>query len=74
MERRFGSAAPLTTGVKEEFQLVEPDARESVPAMEAVIDASPDGSGRVGREPFRDFVGLRAPMFCETDTPQEPEG
>ncbi len=65
MERRFGSSAPFTTGVEEEFQLVDPHTRELVPAIEAVIGASPDGSGRMGRELFQDCVELRTPVFSD---------
>ena len=65
MERRFGSTAPFTTGVEEEFQLVDPHTRELVPAIEAVIGASPDGSGRMGRELFQDCVELRTPVFSD---------
>ncbi|HEV2743997.1 MAG TPA: YbdK family carboxylate-amine ligase [Rubrobacter sp.] len=65
MERRFGSSAPFTTGVEEEFQLVDPHSRELVPAIEAVIGASPDGSERMGRELFQDCVELRTPVFSD---------
>ena len=65
MERRFGSTAPFTTGVEEEFQLVDPHTRELVPAIEAVIGASPDGSERMGRELFQDCVELRTPVFSD---------
>jgi len=65
MERGFGSTAPFTTGVEEEFQLVDPHTRELVPAIEAVIGASPDDSGRMGRELFQDCVELRTPVFSD---------
>src|ERR671917_1729431 len=65
MKRRFGSTAPFTTGVEEEFQLVDPHTRELVPAIEAVIGASPDGSERMGRELFQDCVELRTPVFSD---------
>src|ERR671916_2799403 len=65
METRFGSTAPFTTGVEEEFQLVDPHTRELVPAIEAVIGASPEGSGRMGRELFQDCVELRTPVFSD---------
>ncbi len=63
MERRFGSTAPFTTGVEEEFQLVDPDTRELAQAIESVIGAAPDGSERMGRELFQNCVELRTPVF-----------
>ena len=63
MERRFGSTAPFTTGVEEEFQLVDPRTRELAPAVEAVMGAAPEGSDRMGRELFQDCVELRTPVY-----------
>ncbi len=65
MERRFGSTAPFTTGVEEEFQLVDPHTRELAQAIEAVIGAAPDGSERMGRELFQNCVELRTPVFSD---------
>jgi glutamate---cysteine ligase / carboxylate-amine ligase len=65
MERRFGSTAPFTTGVEEEFQLVDPHTRELAQAIEAVIGAAPDGSERMGRELFQSCVELRTPVFSD---------
>ncbi|HEV2092917.1 MAG TPA: glutamate--cysteine ligase [Rubrobacter sp.] len=65
MERRFGSTAPYTAGVEEEFQLVDPSTRELAPAIEAVLDAAPDGSERMARELFQDCVEMRTPVFSD---------
>ena len=65
MERRFGSTAPFTTGVEEEFQLVDPHTRELAQAIEAVIGATPDGPERMGRELFQNCVELRTPVFSD---------
>src|SRR3712207_5353976 len=65
MERRFGSSAPYTVGVEEEFQLVDPSTRELVPAVEAVLGAAPDGSEKMARELFQDCVEMRTPVFSD---------
>ena len=65
MERRFGSTAPFTTGVEEEFQLVDPHTRELAQAAEAVIGAAPEGSEPMGRELFQNCVELRTPVFSD---------
>jgi carboxylate-amine ligase len=63
MEKRFGSTSPFTTGVEEEFQLVDPSTRELAPAVEAVLGAAPDGSELMARELFQDCVEMRTPVF-----------
>lgn len=40
MEKNFGAGAPYTLGVEEEFQLVDPETRQLVPAVEAVLEAA----------------------------------
>ena len=65
MEKRFGSTAPYTVGVEEEFQLIDPPTRELVPAIEAVLDAAPGGSERMARELFQDCVEMRTPVFSD---------
>ena len=65
MERRFGSTAPYTVGVEEEFQLVDPSTRELVPAVEAVLRAAPEDSERMARELFQECVEMRTPVFSD---------
>jgi len=65
MEKRFGSTSPFTTGIEEEFQLVDPSTRELAPAVEAVLDAAPDGSELMARELFQDCVEMRTPVFSD---------
>lgn len=54
METRFGTSRPYTVGVEEEFQLVDPSTRELVPAIEAVLDAVPEGYDLMAPELFQD--------------------
>ena len=63
MEIRFGTGRPYTVGVEEEFQLVDPSTRELAPAIEAVLDAAPEGSERMAPELFQDCVEMRSPVF-----------
>jgi carboxylate-amine ligase len=63
METRFGTGRPYTVGVEEEFQLVDPSTRELAPAIEAVLDAAPEGSERMAPELFQDCVEMRSPVF-----------
>ena len=63
METRFGTGRPYTVGVEEEFQLVDPSSRELAPAIEAVLDAAPEGSERMAPELFQDCVEMRSPVF-----------
>src|SRR5918997_4338517 len=63
MENRFGSSPSFTTGVEEEFQLVDSASRELVPAIEAVLDAAPGGSERMADELFQDCVEMRTPVY-----------
>jgi hypothetical protein len=63
MEKRFGSTAPYTIGVEEEFQLVDPSSRELAPVIEAVLDAAPSASERMAPELFQDCVEMRTPAF-----------
>jgi glutamate---cysteine ligase / carboxylate-amine ligase len=63
METRFGTSRPYTVGVEEEFQLVDPSTRELVPAIEAVLDAVPEGYDRMAPELFQDCVEMRSPVF-----------
>ena len=65
MERRFGSTAPYTVGVEEEFQLVDPSTRELAQAVEAVLAAAPDGTEKMARELFQNCVEMRTPVFSE---------
>jgi carboxylate-amine ligase len=63
METSFGTTAPYTVGVEEEFQLVDPSTRELAQAIEDVIRLAPDGSERMARELFQDCVEMRTPVF-----------
>ena len=65
MERRFGSTAPFTVGVEEEFQLVDPSTRELAQALEAVLAAAPEGSELMARELFQNCVETRTPVFAD---------
>ena len=65
MERRFGSTAPFTVGVEEEFQLVDPSTRELAQAVEAVLDAAPESSELMARELFQNCVETRTPVFSD---------
>ena len=65
MEKRFGSTSPFTMGIEEEFQLVDPSTRELAPAVEAVLDAAPDGSELIARELFQDCLEMRTPVFSD---------
>src|SRR4028118_2152152 len=65
MEKRFGSTPPFTTGIEEEFKLVDPSTRELAPAVEAVLDAAPDGSELMAQELFQDCVEMRTPVFSD---------
>jgi len=65
MEKHFGSTSPFTTGIEEEFQLVDPSTRELAPAVEAVLDAAPGGSELMARELFQDCVEMRTPVFSD---------
>jgi carboxylate-amine ligase len=63
MQTSFGSGPRHTVGLEEEFQLIDPSTRELVPAIEAVLDAAPDGSDRIAPELFQDCVEMRTPVF-----------
>ncbi|MDP9480457.1 MAG: YbdK family carboxylate-amine ligase [Actinomycetota bacterium] len=63
METSFGATRPYTVGVEEEFQLVDPSTLELVPAIESVLGAAPEGSGRMAPELFQDCVEMRSPVF-----------
>ena len=63
MQTRFGSSFQHTVGLEEEFQLIDPSTRELAPAIDAVLDAAPDGSERIAPELFQDCVEMRTPVF-----------
>src|ERR687896_654247 len=63
MQTRFGSSPRHTVGLEEEFQLIDPSTRELAPAIDAVLDAAPDGSERIAPELFQDCVEMRTPVF-----------
>jgi glutamate---cysteine ligase / carboxylate-amine ligase len=65
MENRFGTTAPYTVGVEEEFQLVDPSTRELAQAIEAVLGAAPDGSERMAPELFQACVETRSPIYAD---------
>ena len=53
-ENRFGTTAPFTIGVEEEFQLVEPATREMAPTIEAVLETASRGAQWLAPELFQD--------------------
>lgn len=63
METLFGTTAPYTVGVEEEFQLVDPSTRGLAPAIEPVMEAAEKDSGRLARELFQDCVEVRSPVY-----------
>lgn len=66
MEINFGSTAPYTTGVEEEFQLVEPESLALTPAIEDVL-AARDAAGlpedSVTSELSASCLETRSPVF-----------
>lgn len=63
MQTHFGRSPRHTVGLEEEFQLVDPSTRELAPAIDAVLDAAPDGSERIAPELFQDCVEIRSPVY-----------
>ncbi|MGF1471203.1 MAG: YbdK family carboxylate-amine ligase [Rubrobacteraceae bacterium] len=62
MECNFGSGAPFTVGVEEEFQLVAPESRELTPAIDEVLAAA-DGAAWIASELSQSCVELVSPVF-----------
>ncbi len=62
METSFGSTRSYTVGVEEEFQLVDPETRELVPAIDALLESGA-GLGWITSELSQSCVELVSPIF-----------
>jgi carboxylate-amine ligase len=62
MENAFGAGSAYTVGIEEEFQLVDPESRALVPAVDGVIAAG-DGTSLVTSELSRSCVEMVSPVF-----------
>ncbi|MDP8940013.1 MAG: glutamate--cysteine ligase [Actinomycetota bacterium] len=66
METGFGTSAPYTVGVEEEFQLVDPKTGSLSPAIDAVLaarGAAALSGGSVASELFASCVEVRSPIY-----------
>ena len=63
MDGGFGTTAPYTVGVEEEFQLVDPASRGLIPAVDEVLAAG-DGSRLITSELSRSCVEMLSPIFA----------
>ena len=63
MENGFGTTAPYTVGVEEEFQLVDPASRGLTPAVEEVLAAG-NGTKLITSELSRSCVEMLSPVFA----------
>jgi glutamate---cysteine ligase / carboxylate-amine ligase len=69
-EHRFGSTAPYTLGVEEEFMLLDPDGFDLVDRVETVLEATEGGecAGQVSCELFQSEIEVQTPVCA--DVPQ----
>ena len=63
MESGFGTTAPYTVGVEEEFQLVDPGTRALAPAVDEVLAAG-EGTQLITSELSQSCIEMLSPVFA----------